>query len=299
MDTNLSRNGALAKLLRDMRGRDMVALLNRGNRGDGVIHLGGRQLMASLGISCREFSETGDLSNMAGDVLLIYGAGAMTRATHSLPRLLMSIAPRFKEIVILPSSFDLGEPRVQAFAESWTDKYTVFCRELVSFDQLRQANLKPKAILLGHDLAFHADLSTWARRPPHGRAGLFRHDNEAAYGWLPRNFEVIEDASHGTEREPERLLDFVSRFEEIHTDRLHGAIIGAMMGRRVVLYRNNYFKNQAVYDHSLAGMPNVSFVKRTPFSFVQFSRAIYWRRMRPVEMKMRRLIQGPPAHARR
>ena len=63
------------------------------------------------------------------------------------------------------------------------------------------------------------------------------------------------------------------------------------MGRNVVLYRNAYFKNQAIYEHSLAQLPHVRFVERTPFSFRQFSRAMYWARLRPIEMKVRRAFQ--------
>lgn len=292
-------NGALAQLLSDFRGRDVVALLNRGNRGDGVIHLGGRQFMASLGLAPREFRETDDLAAMQGDVLLIYGAGAMSRGTHSLPRLLRSIAPRFQDIVILPASFDLEERAVRQFAESWDRKYSVFCRELTSFDALRRARVNPKVLLLGHDLAFHADLSPWAARPARGVAALPRHDREATYGRIRGRFDAVEDASHGTEREPEKLLDFVARFEEIHTDRCHGAITAAMMGRRVVFYRNNYFKNQAIYDHSLAPRPNVRFMQRMPFSLGQFFRVFYWTRLRPAEMKVRRSVQGPPVPAAR
>ena len=297
MPPPLKMNGALAQLLTDFRGRDIVVLYNRGNRGDGLIHMGGRQFLALLGITYREFHETDDLSRLAGDVLLIYGAGAMSRGTHSLPRLLKVAAPRFADIVILPSSFDLKEPSVHDFAATWNEKYHVFCRELVSFDTLRRAGATPKVLLLGHDLAFHADLSAWAARPSEGRAGLFRQDNEATYGRVPKDLDVYEDASHGSDREPERLLDFVARYAEIHTDRCHGAIAGAMMGRRVVFYRNNYFKNQAIFHHSLAGLPHVRFVRKTPFSFARFLRVNYWKRMRPVEMKVRRLVQGRPAAA--
>jgi exopolysaccharide biosynthesis predicted pyruvyltransferase EpsI len=293
----LKMNGALAQLLSEFRGRDVVVLLNRGNRGDGVIHMGGRQLLSLLGISYREFHETADLSHMQGDVLLIHGAGAMSRGTHSLPRLLKVVAPRFADIVILPSSFDLTEPSVREFAANWDEKYHVFCRELVSFDALRSAGATPKVILLGHDLAFHADLKPWAARPAEGRAGIFRQDKEATYGRLPRDLEVRQDASYGSDREPERLLDFVARFTEIHTDRCHAAITAAMMGRNVSFYRNNYFKNQAIYDHSLAGMPHVHFVRSTPFSLAQFMRVNYWARVRPIEMKVRRVFQGRPAVA--
>lgn len=274
-------NGALAQLLADFRGREVVTLLNRGNRGHGVTHLGGRRFLADIGITHREFRETDDLGAMNGDVLLLHGVGAVSRGARTLPRLLPSIAPRFQRVVILPASFDVSEPRVRAFAETWDERYSVFCRELVSFTALRELGARPSALLLGHDLAFHADLTPWAVRPARGRAGLFRRDNEAAYGRLPRNFDASDDASQGSDREPEKLLEYVARFAEIHTDRCHAAIAAAMMGRRVVFYRNNYFKNQAIYDHSLSPLPNVRFVRRTPFSVRQFSRAVYWGRVRP------------------
>jgi exopolysaccharide biosynthesis predicted pyruvyltransferase EpsI len=292
MTTPLKMNGALAQLLSEFKGRDIVVLLNRGNRGDGVIHMGGRQFLNQLGIPHREVHETDDLSHLQGDVLLVHGAGAMSRGTHSLPALLKVITRRFQEIVILPSSFDLAEPTVRDFASTWDEKYSVFCRELVSFDALKRSGATPKIILLGHDLAFHADLKDWAAKPALGRGGIFRQDKEATYGKLPRDLDAFEDASYGSDREPERLLEFVSRFTEIHTDRCHAAITGAMMGRNVVFYRNNYFKNQAIYHHSLAVWPHVHFVKRTPFSFSQFARVTYWARIRPIEMKVRRVFQG-------
>jgi exopolysaccharide biosynthesis predicted pyruvyltransferase EpsI len=37
----------------------------------------------------------------------------------------------------------------------------------------------------------------------------------------------------------------------IHTDRLHFAVAGLMVGTEVVLYPNSYHKNREVYDLSL------------------------------------------------
>lgn len=284
----LSRNGALAHLLADYRGRDVVALVNRGSRADGLIHLGGRQFLSGIGIQAREVHETDDLSLVQGDLLLIYEAGTVTRTTRNLPRLLKWIGPRFSEIVILPTSFDLREPSVRAFVQSWDRRYSVFCRELVSFDQLRKTGAKPKVLLLGHDLAFHMDLTRWKSRPAEGRAGLYRHDREAAYGRLPRKLDKIEDAADGPPSDPEPLLNFVASFEELHTDRCHGAIAAAMMGRRVFFYPNNYFKNRAIYDHSLASLPHVRFVNSTSFSIAQYFRVFYWTKIRPI----RRVLGG-------
>lgn len=293
MTTQLTMNGALARLLTEYRSRTFCVLLNSGNRGDGVTHMGGRQFLANLGITAREVREKDDLSRLEGDVLLIHGAGAMSRGSRSLKRLMNAVAPRFSAVVLLPTTFQVEDPHVQAFAESWDNRYHVFCRELVSFGDLQKARVMPKSLLLGHDLAFHADLGPWLARVGEGSAGIFRRDEHAAYGRLPKNFDHCVDAASGNDREPERLLDFIAQFSEIHTDRSHAAIVAARLRRKVVLYRNRDFKNQAVYDHSLAGMPHVRFVRRTPFSLTQFSRVVYWRRVKPVKSRVRRLILGP------
>ena len=282
-----SRNGALANLLGHWRGKDMVLLLNRGNRGDGLSQLGSRNLFGALGLTWREIYEN-DLPNARGDVLLVHGASALSRGGSRVFGSMGAVAPRFSHFVLLPATYDLSAPRVQRFVESWTSKFIVFCREMISFDALQSAGARPGSLQLGHDLAFHVDYSRWGSRPALGRAGLFRRDHEAGYRALPRELDICQDASQGSEREPERLLDYVSRFEKIYTDRSHGAIAAAMMGRQVVFYHNNFFKNRAIYEHSLAALPNVRFSDPTPFSLGQFSRAIYWSHMRPVGERVRR-----------
>lgn len=284
-----SFNGALLQLLQEFRGRELTVLLNTGNRGDGLIHVGGRRLFASAGLQTREVHEKEVTADLGGDVLLVYGAGAFGRGTHTLAKLVPVIAPRFRHVVLLPSSFDLEVPAVRAFARSLNSRYTIFCRELISFDAMRKFGARPHALMLGHDLALHADLSEWAARPHEGKIGIFRCDNEATYGALPRGLE-LHDASKGSDRDPEGLLDYVARYSVIHTDRCHAAVSGALMRRRVIFYRNNYFKNQAIYDHSLSGLPNVEFIRTQKFSFRQFMRATYWGRLRPIEMKVRSAV---------
>lgn len=290
-------NGNLVQLLESFRGSSLTVLYNRGNRGDGVIHLGGRRLFASLGLEPREIQEeNAPIDFIKGDVLLVYGCGAFCRGSHTLIKVTQRLGRNFKRIVILPSSFDIECGSVRRFVRSWDSRYTVFCRELVSYDGLKSLGVRSRAVLLGHDLAFHADLSSWAARPHAGRGGVFRHDNEASFGRLPEGFEN-QDASHGSHREPEKLLDFIARFDEIHTDRCHGAISAALMGRRVFFYRNSYFKNQAIYEHSLTQFPNVTFVREQPFSARQFFRAIYWGRIRRFEMKLRAGLGQRPSRA--
>lgn len=279
-------NDNLVRALSKFTGRDITALFNRGNRGDGVIHMGGRQLFSELGLKVREVREQESERLGEGDVLFVFGGGAFGKGTHSLAHLLPKVVSRFGQVIMLPASFDLNEGIVNRFVRSWGPKYTVFCRELISFDSVRAAGARPTGLFLAHDLAFHADLSGWAARPHSGTIGIFRRDNEASFSALPKGLE-IHDASYGSDREPEKLLDFVARYSIIHTDRCHAAITGTMMGREVHFYRNNYFKNQAIYEQSLSRYPNINFVTSSRFSVRQFIRATYWGRLRPLEMKFR------------
>lgn len=271
-------NGALTRLLHSYEGRTVVALSANGDRGDALVHRGATELFRTIGMTCHDFRITDDLSHVNGDVLLIYGAGTFMRRKNPLVHQLRWVVPRFAEVVLLPSSYDLNHPRVRSFVRSWDRRYTVFCRELVSFDALRPPKAKPKTILLGHDLAFHADVSRWADRRASGRAGVFRRDDEAATGGFPRDLDDYMDIALGSDRDPDPMLDYIARYSEIHTDRCQVAIAAAMMRRNVVFYQNSYFKNRAIYDHSLAGRPHVTFVTRTAFSLKQCVRAAYWRR---------------------
>lgn len=113
--------------------------------------------------------------------------------------------------------------------------------------------------LFCHDMAFF--LGRIAVEPPEAQVGyFFREDAEKIEGMIVP--EGNRDIS-GEGREGDKMADFlhaISRFETIHTNRLHVAISGAMMGRRVHLYANSYWKNQSIYDASLKlAFPNVSF----------------------------------------
>jgi exopolysaccharide biosynthesis predicted pyruvyltransferase EpsI len=50
------------------------------------------------------------------------------------------------------------------------------------------------------------------------------------------------------------LLNFIKNFDVINTNRLHGCIAGILMDKEVNFYPNSYFKNRAVYNHSIKGV---------------------------------------------
>ena len=73
----------------------------------------------------------------------------------------------------------------------------------------------------------------------------------------PDNVDVSRVFGFGTRNEQlaryssRRMLRFLDLFEEINTNRLHVAIASGLLGKRVRLHPNAYFKCQAVYAWSL------------------------------------------------
>jgi hypothetical protein len=262
-------NPALRGLLASFRGRGVAALLLPGNRGDGVVHAGGRRLFAECGLSWSEF--TFGQEPPEGEVLLVFANGALHGSGSAFSRAILEIGSRYREVVLLPGTFDAEQRRVAGFLGSLDARHTVFCRERESFARVgRLLAGSACRIHLGHDLAFHADLSAWAARPAAGEVGIFRGDRERSVFAKPEGLRTV-DASDGPMTEPEGLLEVVSAHAVIHTDRCHAAICGARMGRRVHLHPNSYFKNRAIHAHSLAGFPNVVFMEDAPFSAGEFA----------------------------
>jgi exopolysaccharide biosynthesis predicted pyruvyltransferase EpsI len=61
------------------------------------------------------------------------------------------------------------------------------------------------------------------------------------------------------ERTMRLAVKYILGFRRIHTDRLHCAILSGILGRETVLYPNSYYKNGAVFAHSLSRISNVRF----------------------------------------
>lgn len=93
----------------------------------------------------------------------------------------------------------------------------------------------------------------------------FRTDSESSGNCDPsRSFDISELYRIGCQTRStinlgtSLFVETLSWFETIETDRLHCAITGAMLGKSVRFYPNNYFKNEAVYEFSIKSQfPNV------------------------------------------
>ena len=74
---------------------------------------------------------------------------------------------------------------------------------------------------------------------------------------LPRFIHDISLPDYGTFDD---FTDAIAGARAVLTTRLHVAVLGAMAGKRTVLFEGGYWKARGVYELSLSSMPNVRFV---------------------------------------
>lgn len=93
----------------------------------------------------------------------------------------------------------------------------------------------------------------------------FRLDGESKGNPLPPdNFDLSVLYEYGTENPQtaglgaQSVFNTLKQFSTIHTDRLHMAVSGALLGLTVHFHANNYYKCRAVYEFSIRDRyPNV------------------------------------------
>lgn len=224
-----------------------------GNYGDSLIWHGTKKLLSLFNISENYVEIPSQKSN---NILFIDGGGNLVDYYSDVRNFLIEKPDIYDDIVILPHTI-FGEKQVKAL-NNVSGKLTVFCREKVSFHFLGERLTKAK-VCLWHDCAFYNEFSQTTKGE--GILNAFRSDKESFVQELPKSNHDI--SYKGYAKKPlNELIDTMQKYEQVKTDRLHVAIAAALLGKRVELYPNSYFKNKAVFDYSLKRFPNVSFVEK-------------------------------------
>jgi exopolysaccharide biosynthesis predicted pyruvyltransferase EpsI len=161
-----------------------------------------------------------------GNMGSVYNACRAARAT-----LLQSAEKRNIPFVILPQSWSSAEP--------------------IPYENTRlTARERPSAKLAGAelfpDLALGLSASFIAPTARRESGHFFRKDVEALVAKASASHDPVRHAGS-----VDSYLRLAASYDKIHTDRLHFAIAGLMVGADVTLYPNNYHKNRAVWEYSL------------------------------------------------
>ena len=245
----------LISYLSSLQGFNCQLLRFPGNYGDSLIWHGTQVLLARAGV---QYETIENHNPPTSEVLLIDGGGNLNDSYHDVERYLTKYGTGIGHVVILPHSIT----GVRAFSclSRHCPSATIFCRERATFESVRMT-LPFADVRLAHDCSFAVDVTCWIDAPVTNCGPLFafRQDAESLYFDLPRSNRDISREGYAM-ASLSSLMEAISSYEQIHTDRLHLAIAGALLNREVFLYPNSYFKNRAVFEHSLSHYAGVNFV---------------------------------------
>jgi exopolysaccharide biosynthesis predicted pyruvyltransferase EpsI len=145
----------------------------------------------------------------------------------------------------------------------------ILCRESISLAYVA-GQIGPENVSLAHDAAFllaprlRNDFANRIGKAATAKCRSFRTDSESIHWELGGNDIMAEHYGAWTNMAVARDLvwavaDHLLDLGEVETDRLHCAILAAILGRRTMLRANSYYKNAAVFDRSLSRLSNTAF----------------------------------------
>lgn len=255
---------------------------NPGNAGDALIAQATFQAFQACGVPYQIIDPQHFIPR--GEVVIYAGGGNLCRYYGDGRAFIQRVHHAVRKLIILPHTIE-GNEDLLATLGSHVD---IICRDLVSYQHV-QRHGKRANVFLADDMAFSLQvkdvLQARLRRPWHfalpraprndaaalraylhtwylvkrtGVLSAFRTDCEATAKRLPKhNYDLSVAFAYGTMATYPVLLAcahvlrLVGACRQLQTDRLHMAIAGALLGREVLFYANNYYKNQAIYDFSI------------------------------------------------
>lgn len=221
------------------------------------------------------------------DHIYIHGGGNINDIWPYVLRMVSSLFHMYpdKDITIGPQSYYFKEIDFKTIISEHKSNLNLFCREKYSKDVLiNQGIQKYATINMSPDTAFYlsrADLIGYAQRALVVREGVscgeytlfaFRNDVESTISdsliKKLENENINNIVKNDISIAPS-FREFVSLAEYadyIYTDRLHGGILGSILGKEVTLIENSYYKTQGVYEYSLKKYDSIEFISTDELS---------------------------------
>lgn len=243
--------------------RHIIYIPNPGNAGDSIIVYGTMQLFNELQLDW----EMGDINKKYENELLFYAGGGNLVGIYKDAYNFLLKNKDNNEIVILPHTIKDEDDLIRSFGKN----ITVFCREIPSYNYVKELHPFKDNVFLSKDMAFYINLPTELKNiEGNGTANCFRQDSESTRKHIisSDNNDISSTLVINGNTSDSQLIDkvsmsffdYISKFKVIKTDRLHIAIASALLGKTVNLHSNSYYKIKSIFEYSMKDtFPNVHF----------------------------------------
>lgn len=256
----------LENILKKHRDHPWYFIAPGGNWGDQLIYAGAEKLARTLGIHWTHLTYE-DLAHTklpVGAYIYIHGNGGFNQWGSQRAFFTLQFALKTPQAFVIqgPVSCEIN-PEVAKkilaiFDDSVATELHFFVREATSADFLK-TNLPPSIHLyLDHDTAFYLtknDLLALMslEQFPKDRYNLFviRKDNESPSTHMPgdKHAVILDPAYYAISFS--HWLRIHSYAHRIVSNRLHSAILGALLEKPVTLLPGSYHKNHSLWEYSL------------------------------------------------
>lgn len=257
----------LAELLRQHSHREWYFVQPGGNWGDHLIYAGAEALATRLGLSWKsyDFRDFDSSRVPAGAAIYLHGGGGFNPwgSRRAFANLRNAVGVQNAIVIQGPQTADLmSELTVSLFAETFQSSRAAticfYARERNTLDFLKATLPTFVSIGLDHDTALHLQQSDVTRLAhldsvPPGRYHLLvsRDDDEVpATQPLADHRSVVMDPGYFA-RSFGHWIRIHAFAKSIRSNRLHSAIVGALLGKPVTLMGGSYHKNRSIWEYSL------------------------------------------------
>jgi exopolysaccharide biosynthesis predicted pyruvyltransferase EpsI len=189
-------------------------------------------------------------AKVTNQLILFAGSGAWCKH-YSRDELFGQLVSSYslKNVIVLPSTYEFS-PKIK--------NVTLYRRD--NFESKTNA---PNSKFC-HDMAFfleHLNFTYSTNISTVSDGFLFRQDVETSGKIeVPENNRDISTLGN-TNTPISGFIEEILQYEHIHTDRLHVSIVAAILHKKVSLYPNSYFKNEAIFKTSIQeNYPNVALI---------------------------------------
>lgn len=151
-----------------------------------------------------------------------------------------------------PSLYLLDSSWMEEQRKNCSQEYilTVFRRDHEARPGIEERCIKPLKPILPDKIS--KKLTRWSQKQSKQRKIRTAHK-------LSNNKLILRDEDVWR-MDFDNYVETIRRAKEVHTDRLHVMILGAMLGKKIYGYPTSYGKLNNVYEHSLKGWADVEFV---------------------------------------